>query len=187
MRMLPRGRRRPALAALIAVGCITLMGAQCQPTKPPGTPPGGGGGTPAPPGGGPTTPPPVTGGMFTANLDGLQVTPPTASLGTGTATVTLDPTETTITVQLTFSGLSGSTMSARIQGPAAVGVGPAPVVMLLTTNFPFGVTAGSYVSPSSLAITATQVSNLKAGLLYIILGSTAFPAGEIRGQLIAVP
>jgi hypothetical protein len=101
------------------------------------------------------------------------------------ATVTLDATETTITVGLLFSGLTGTTIDARIQGPAAIGVGPAPVVMTLT-GFPSGVTAGTYVSPS-LPITAAQVGNLEAGLLYVVISTTTSPAGEVRGQLGAAP
>jgi hypothetical protein len=53
-------------------------------------------------------------------------------------------------------------------------------------NFPLGVTAGTYNS-QSLTVTAAQVSDLKAGLLYFIIGTAQHAAGEIRGQLTAVP
>jgi len=154
---LTRGRRRYALLLFIVVGSVVLMGNQCAPP---------------------------TGGTFTATLDGTQVVPPVASPGSGSATVTLDATETTITVDVVFADLSGTDVSARIQGPAAPGVNGLLVILL--PNFPLGVTAGTY-HQQSLAITATQVSNLKAGLLYIVIGSSQFPAGEIRGQLTAVP
>jgi hypothetical protein len=48
------------------------------------------------------------------------------------------------------------------------------------------VTAGTYVSPS-LPITAAQVGNLEAGLLYVVISTTTSPAGEVRGQLGAAP
>jgi hypothetical protein len=89
-----------------------------------------------------------------------------------------------ITIDVEFADLVGTDTSARIQGPAAVGTN-GPLVMQLP-NFPLGVKAGTYQA-QSLTITATQVSDLKAGLLYIVIGSTFAPAGEIRGQLTAVP
>ena len=71
----------------------------------------------------------------------------------------------------------------RIQGPAAVGT-TGPIVMTLPA-FPPGVPSGAY--SQSFAFPAGQVSNLKAGLLYVNVSTTFRPAGEIRGQILAVP
>jgi hypothetical protein len=44
-------------------------------------------------------------------------------------------------------------------------------------------------SPSGLVavLTQAQVNDLMAGLWYVNVHSTVFPAGEIRGQLLPVP
>lgn len=130
LRTLLKGRRRYALLLLVGVGSLAIMGAQCQPEpvkpQPPTTEP------PAPP----------SGGNFTATLDGLQAVPPVQTQGSGSGMVTLDASETTLTVSFTFSGLSGNTLNARIQGPAAAGT-TGPIVMTLP-SFPAGVTSGDY-------------------------------------------
>jgi len=123
-----------------------------------------------------------TAGTFTATLQGTQEVPPTASPATGAATVALDAAETTITVNVTFSGLTGTTTAAHIHAPAPPGTN-APVVITLTA-FPLGVTSGTYTN--SFAITAGQVSDLRAGLSYLNIHTNTFPGGEIRGQLTEV-
>jgi hypothetical protein len=126
----------------------------------------------------------AAGGTFTATLTGTQEVPPNASTATGTASVTLDAAETTITVSVVFSGLDGAgTVAAHIHGPAAPGVnGP---VVITFPSFPLGVTSGAY--SNSLAITAAQVTDLRAGLYYVNIHSTPnFLGGEIRGQLTEV-
>jgi hypothetical protein len=124
------------------------------------------------------------GGTFTATLTGAQMVPPNGSTATASAVVTLHPDETTYTVHVDFSGLAGVTINARIHNgvPGING----PVVRLLT-DFPGGVTSGSYDSPVFLIMGGTlQVSDLKAGLLYVVISTDAFPPGELRGQLTEV-
>ena len=124
----------------------------------------------------------AAGGTFTATLEGIQEVPPNASPATGSATVVLDAAETTINVTVTFSGLLGQTTAAHIHAPGAPGVN-APVVIAFT-GFPVGVTSGSY--NASFAVTAGQVSDLRAGLSYVNIHTNLFPGGEIRGQLTEV-
>ena len=120
------------------------------------------------------------GGVATTTLTGANVVPPNASTGTGMATVTLDPTETSIKVDVTFSLLTGTTTAAHIHGPAAAGTNAA--VVFTFAGFPLGVTSGTF-SQASIPITATQVADLKAGLYYIDIHTSIFPGGELRGQL----
>lgn len=110
--------------------------------------------------------------LFTANLTGVQETPPNNSPGTGTATLLLSPDETTARVSLNFSGLTGTQTAAHIHGPGAPGV-LAPVLFPL----PNGNLSDFLISP-----TATDVQNLKNGLLYINVHSNNYSNGEIRGQ-----
>ena len=121
------------------------------------------------------------GGIFTASLDGAQEVPPTGSPATGSATVTLDAAETTITVDVTFSGLTGGAVSAALIHVAAPGTN-GPLVITLS-GFP-AATSGTY--SQSFAITSAQVSDLRAGLHYVNIHNATFPGGEIRGQLTEV-
>src|SRR5713226_7165161 len=110
--------------------------------------------------------------LFTANLNGAQETPPNSSTATGTATLLLDPDETTARVSLNFRGLSSAETGAHIHGPGGPGV-IAPILFPLTNG---------NLSDFLISLTATDVANLKNGLLYINVHSSNFPNGEIRGQ-----
>jgi Cu/Zn superoxide dismutase len=120
---------------------------------------------------------------FATTLVGWQQVPPDASTATGTGTVVLSAAEDTITVNMSFSGLTSSANAAHIHGPAAAGAN-APVL------FPFSgvpaATAGS-IPEQLFAITPTQVTQLKAGQFYFNVHSDNFPGGEIRGQILLAP
>jgi len=113
--------------------------------------------------------------LFVANLDGGQEVPPTSSTATGTATLLLSPDETEGRVSLNFSGLTTSETVAHIHGPASFGVS-APALFPL----PLG-----QVDDFQISLTASQVQDLKNGLLYINVHSNNFPNGEIRGQFVS--
>ena len=121
---------------------------------------------------------------FTASLDGAQQVPSNMSTATGSGTVVLDDIADTITVDLSFSGLTGGpATAAHIHGPGAAGTN-APII------FPFtGVPAAtSGVIPEQMfSITPTQITELEAGLFYMNIHNASFPSGEIRGQLTQVP
>ena len=91
---------------------------------------------------------------------------------TGTATLLLSPDETTARVSLNFGGLSSTETAAHIHGPGAPGV-VAPIL--------FPMPDGKF-SDFEIALTPTDVQNLKAGALYINVHSSNFTNGEIRGQ-----
>ena len=110
--------------------------------------------------------------IFTATLNGAQETPSTNSTGTGTATLLMSPDEQTARVSLNFAGLSTAQTAAHIHGPGAPGV-LAPVLFPLPNG---------NLSDFIINLTATDVQNLKNGLLYINVHSSNFPNGEIRGQ-----
>ena len=82
--------------------------------------------------GGPTATPTCSPDAFTATLTGSQEVPPNNSSGIGSATVTLNrnPAQSTITVNLAFSGLSGNATAAHIHAPAPPGV-TGPIVIPL--------------------------------------------------------
>ena len=86
---------------------------------------------------------------FTANLTQANEVPPTGSPATGSATVVLDPAANTLSVHVTFSGLTSNTVAAHIHCcldslfEAGVNVGVATTVPAFP-GFPLGVTSGTY-------------------------------------------
>src|SRR5438270_780450 len=85
--------------------------------------------------------------MFFADLTGAAESPPNASPGTGAALVTLDSFANTMRVQVTFSGLLGTTTASHIHAATAVPfTGTAGVATTTPTfaGFPLGVTSGTY-------------------------------------------
>jgi len=125
---------------------------------------------------------------ITSSLDGAQETPPVITLGTGTMTGTYDDVTNILTWSGTFSALTGTTTDAHFHGPAAVGEGPAGVLVPITAAgggdiFPLGVTSGAFSGTATLS--ALNETRLLSGLIYINIHSTFRPGGEIRGQVFA--
>ncbi|HMN39264.1 MAG TPA: CHRD domain-containing protein [Phycisphaerales bacterium] len=117
------------------------------------------------------------------NLSGLQEVPSNASPAFGTVTGTYDDATNSLAYNVIFSGFVGTTTAAHFHGPAAPGVNAGVQIALL--GLPVGVTSGSL--GDTIALTAVQESDLLNGLWYMNIHSSAFPGGEIRGQINPVP
>jgi hypothetical protein len=115
---------------------------------------------------------------FVTYLSGASQVPANASPGTGFGSVVLNPAQTQITADVTFSGLLAPATAAHIHtAPAGVN-GP--------VTFPLaGVPAATsgVIPTQSFAITAAQLAQLVAGNNYMNVHDAVFPGGEIRGQL----
>jgi hypothetical protein len=118
--------------------------------------------------------------IFVGNLDGLQEVPANTSTATGFGRVTLNDAETQITVSVYYSGLSAGTTVGHIHGPAAAGANNSVLFNLAPTA---GQTSGRVVN-AIFTVNAMQVADLKAGLHYFNIHTSAFPGGEIRGQIL---
>ena len=111
---------------------------------------------------------------FTASLDGPSESPPVESPGTGNAVVVYDSVFHTLSVEVSFSGLVGTTTVAHIHccvaspGTGTIGVATYPSTF---PGFPAGVTSGTYVSPTPIDLTLT--SSYTAGFLSGFGGGTA--------------
>src|ERR1051326_342629 len=79
---------------------------------------------------------------YSVTLTGLNEVPTNASPGIGTAVLTLDDIAATLSVNLTFSGLTTGVTAAHIHCCLGPGVN-APVVIPIT-GFPTSVTSGTY-------------------------------------------
>ena len=98
--------------------------------------------------------------------------------GTFTATVTRTGTSGVITWRLTFSKLSGRAIAAHIHSGARGK--PGPVIVPLCAPCRSGARGRATVSESVL-------NALESGRTYVNVHTPKNPAGEIRGQLAAVP
>src|SRR5438093_327980 len=89
----------------------------------------------------------ATPAVYSGQLSGAAESPPNASAGTGTTVVTYDATAHTLDVQVTFSGLTGTTTASHIHCCTATpATGTATVATQTPTfsGFPLGVTSGTY-------------------------------------------
>ena len=102
----------------------------------------------------------------------------TGTPGTGTGRFALNHTETELAFWCEFSGLTAPQTAAHIHSTAEGGA----IVHPIANGTP---SSGVWKFTDSPALTAQRVSDLKAGLLYVNFHTTAFPAGELRGDLLA--
>ena len=146
--------------------------------------------------------------VLTGNLAGANENPSVVSPGMGTAIVTLDDVADTLSIDVTFSGLLGTTTAAHIHCCQTTSTGNAGVATTTPTfaGFPLGVTSGSFSTTLNLlsassynpafitanggtptSAAAVLIAGLTAGRSYLNIHTSSFPSGEIRAPLSAVP
>lgn len=154
---------------------------------------------------------------YTIVLNGASENPPNSSSGTGNATVAYDDVAHTLSLQVTFSGLTANTTVAHFHAvtatdgrggdaaaAAVANVGVASAVPSFP-GWPAGVTSGSYdetfdltdaaswnpafvTAQGSLAAAEAAFANaLATGRTYLNIHTVEFSLGEIRGFPHAVP
>lgn len=149
---------------------------------------------------------------YTATLDGLSESPPNASPGTATATVTVDTVLHTMRVEASFAGLLGTTTACHIHvinGPGdanmADTLGPVATTTPTFAGFPNGVTSGMYDNTLDLTASSSYrggwitdsggiagaetqlLAGIADGRAYLNIHTSVFGGGEIRGFLQPVP
>jgi CHRD domain-containing protein/PEP-CTERM motif-containing protein len=119
---------------------------------------------------------------YTVELNGLQEVPPNSSPGVGDGEFTLSGT--------TFSVTSGSYLDLQGNASGISVIFSLPpntnsqVIFNLTLNSP-GTTSGTF--SGSEILSPVLIEFLNDDQLYVDIQSSAYPSGEIRGQIIAVP
>lgn len=127
--------------------------------------------------------PPTAPSNFATNLSGLVEVPANLSPATGTVTAVL--TDDVLVVTGSFSDLEGTyTMSHIHTGVAGTNGG---VIFTLDAEIASDGSGSYSAADNTFTLTPDQVAALLAGEYYINIHSTEFPAGEIRGQLLADP
>jgi hypothetical protein len=118
---------------------------------------------------------------FVATLDGAQEVPANASPARGKMNVTLDTATSTLGFRLVNDAFSTAvTASALHFHKGAVGVSGGIVVNLDT-----GYGGPTLWGGTTRVLLAAEITDLRAGLWYVNVHTTQFPAGEIRGQILA--
>jgi CHRD domain len=111
---------------------------------------------------------------FSARLTSRAEAPPNASKAVGEIQADLDTDARLLTYKLTYQGLTGPATAARLQGPAKSGQTAPPILSVDDVSNPIS---------GNATLTPAQVADLKKGLWYVNIATTANPDGEIRGQL----
>jgi hypothetical protein len=111
---------------------------------------------------------------FKATLNGASEVPANASTFTGNATLTYNTNTKIFTVTVNHTVTTPSNGHIH-QGAAGIS---GPVI------FPFASPWTSPITYTSPALDATQEGILNSNGYYVNIHTAAFPAGEIRGQLI---
>jgi len=146
---------------------------------------------------------------YTANLSGPAEDPPNSSAGTGFTTVGYDDSAHTLTVDVTFSGLTGTTTASHIHCCVVTpGTGTAGIATETPTfsTFPLNVTSGSFLRTYDLTLLpsfnsqfvtanggtaasaeAALAEGLRLGEAYLNIHTTDKSLGEIRGFLVPEP
>lgn len=113
---------------------------------------------------------------FSTQMTGMNEVPPVRTAGTGRVDAVLDKNTRLLRWKASFNALSGPATAAHFHGPAGAGRN-AGAVLAWT-----GPLSGRYEGRATL--TPAQAEDLMAGRWYANIHTAAYPAGEIRGQMI---
>ncbi len=148
--------------------------------------------------------------VYSVNMNGGNESPANGSPGIGSGTVTFNDVAKTMTVNVTFSGLIGTTTNAHIHAATSTpftGIAGVATQTPTFVGFPSGVTSGTYApAPFDMSLAASYnaayltanggtpdsafsalMAAAASNRAYFNIHSSAFAGGEIRGFLIAVP
>ena len=119
---------------------------------------------------------------YDVTISGAESVPPNATPATGSAVVIVDDVLNTVSVDLTFSGLIGGPATAAHIHCCVPPTANGPVVIPFT-SFP-NTTSGTYSNIFS-GVSTADIQGIENGLAYINIHNAEFPAGEIRGDILA--
>lgn len=131
---------------------------------------------------------PITDPDFTALLSGNEEVPAVTTDGEGTAAAIFDEAGTTLTVEGTYTGLSGAPQAGHIHEAPRGENGPV-IIPLTLTPAEADPTSGTFSVEAPVGDGEGQLSaaTLAANGYYLNLHTEENPGGEIRGQLTPVP
>ena len=142
---------------------------------------------------------------YRSTMSGPGESPPNASPGAGIAMIVIDDLARTLSLSMPFSALLGGAVAAHLHCCTAEPlIGSAPIAIPFN-DFPFGQRSGSYWHVFNLADAATYtpaflsahggtadaastflLNGITANEAYLNIHTPNYPAGEIRGFLVAL-
>jgi len=114
---------------------------------------------------------------FLARIDGAQEVPPNTSPAMGIGVFAVDTVTDVMSYRIVYAGLTAPEVAAHIHGFAAPGFNAGVLNALPTGTTKCG--TWNYA--------AAQEPGIMAGNTYVNIHSSAFPGGEIRGQIAEMP
>ena len=122
-----------------------------------------------------------TSARFSTTLSGNAEVPPVDSNGTGTGTFELSADESSLSYNITVSGLSGPVTAAHFHFSATGPAGSGGVLFEITDSIEE--ISGETTLEGTWPLTAEDVVNLRINYIYVNLHTEANPTGEIRGNV----
>jgi hypothetical protein len=116
--------------------------------------------------------------VLSATMTGGQEVPENTSAATGSCSATVDSASGLVTFTGTFSGLHAPATAAAVHAPA--GPGGIASIVLAQTSITAAI-SGTFSGNGTLS--PLVIAGVLAGEAYCEVDSTAYPDGEIRGQL----
>ncbi len=126
--------------------------------------------------------------VFTADLSGDAQVPPVDVAGTGDATVTIADDESSVSWDVSYSGLTGDAAAGHIHFGASDAAGPVmiPFATVTNTGSTGSFASADYAGGDGLPADWDGVlAAIRDGDAYVNIHTAANQAGEIRGQLAA--
>jgi hypothetical protein len=121
---------------------------------------------------------------ISGNASGSQVVPSVADSGTATISGTFSTQNNMLITTTNWSNLTGrATSGGFYQGASGVNGSLIGTAWAL----PLADSTGTGTFSDTMTLTADQATQLTTGNWYYILGTTANPNGEVRGQVTATP
>ena len=110
-----------------------------------------------------------------AGLSGAQETPPNSSTASGIGWLSVNPFTKGVAGRIETTGITASAAHAH---QAAAGVAGSVIIPMTQTS------SGIWTTAPTATITDAQLIGFMKGETYLNVHSSAFPGGEIRGQLV---
>jgi len=143
---------------------------------------------------------------YRSTMSGPSEAPPNVSPGAGIATIIIDDVAQTMSLNMPFADLLGAAVAGHLHCCTAVPLMGTASIAVPFTDFPTGVSSGLYTHVFNLADAATYsaaflsasggsaaaardllLSGIVGNESYLNIHTPNFPAGEIRGFLVALP
>ena len=116
--------------------------------------------------------------QFRAVLAGAEEVPPNNETAQGNVSAALDTATKVLTYRASYEGTTGPGLMAHFHGPAAPGATAPPTLPVPAAASPIA---------GKATLSDAQIADLKAGLWYFNVHTTAHKGGELRGQLMPTP